>query len=157
VTKAPAAVVAFTATASNENIKAGDVSFALSPKLLDIFDKLLSEAQTACTGRRKRASCDISQRFAQRVAEEARPGGTFDFVGAETRALLPTITAGDVAAIAGPAIYASPLVGIAVTWSLYDKISAFTVGAKNIAGSTGGKEDGSCPTDAPQGIDAVSS
>jgi hypothetical protein len=157
VTIAPAAVVAATATASSKIIDAGDVSIALSPKLVDVFKKLFTEAQTACTGSKKRASCDINQKFAQRVAEEARPGGLLDFVTAVTRVMLPTVTAGDVAAIAGPALYASPLVGIAVTWTLFGKLQAYTIPSDAIAGGKGGEEDKGCPADAPKGIDAVSS
>jgi hypothetical protein len=106
---------------------------------------------------KRRDSCDINQRSAQGVAEEARPGRILDFVTAGTRVLLPTVTAGDVAAIAGPALYASPLVGIAVTWTLYGKVRAYTVPSGSIAGGKRGEEDKGCPADAPKGIDAVSS
>lgn len=80
VTSVPAAVVAVTATASGNDIAPGDVSIAFSPKLLDVLNKLASEAEAACGGRRKRQACDANQRFAQSIAEEARPGGLLDFV-----------------------------------------------------------------------------
>jgi hypothetical protein len=158
VTKAPAAVVAVTATASGQGLETGDVSIALSPKLLDVLNKLFDEAKTACGGKKKRDSCDINQRFAQRVAEEVSPGGAFDFLGPESRALLPTIAASDVSAIAGTAAAASPLVGLAVTWVLVGKLQAWTVSSKSVApGGKGDEGDGGCPADAPKGVDAVGS
>jgi hypothetical protein len=158
VTKAPAAVVAVTATASGQGLETGDVSIALSPKLLDVLERLFGEAQVACGGQKKRASCDINQRFAQRVTEEASPGGAFDFIGPESRALLPLITAGDVALIAGPAAVASPIVLIAVTWVLLGKPPAWTIGSASVAPNGKGDEgDDTCPKDAPKGVDAVGS
>lgn len=90
------------------------------------------------------------------MAEEARPGGAFDFIGAESRALLPVITASDVAAIAGPALYASPLVGIAATWVLVNKLQAWVLRPDSISGGEGGGDDKGCPADAPKGDNAVS-
>lgn len=154
ITQAPAAVVAYTAPADKESLKAGDVSFAFSPKLLEICNKLFTEAQVACSGLKKRESCSIDQRFAQRVAEEANPGGLLDFVGAEVRALLPVVSAPDVAAIAGPALAASPLVGVLVTWMIYGKLQAWTLPSSYINAGAG-EDDSKCPSDAPTGIDAV--
>ncbi|OAK99903.1 hypothetical protein IQ06DRAFT_305952 [Phaeosphaeriaceae sp. SRC1lsM3a] len=156
VTKAAAAIVAATATASSQGVEAGSVSVALSPKLIDIFNKLLGEAEAACGKNKRRATCNINERFAQRVAEEARPGGAFDFIGAESRALLPVITASDVAAIAGPALYASPLVGIAATWVLVNKLQAWVLRPDSISGGEGGGDDKGCPADAPKGDNAPS-
>jgi hypothetical protein len=149
VTNVPAAVLAVTATASGQGLETGDVSVALSPKLLDVLNKLLGEAEAACGGQKKRASCDINQRFAQRVAEEVNPGGAFDFIGPESRALLPVITAGDVSAIAGPAMLASPIVCVAVTWLLLGKLGAWTISSASVAPSGNGNEgDNTCPKDA---------
>ncbi|KAF1846475.1 uncharacterized protein K460DRAFT_356147 [Cucurbitaria berberidis CBS 394.84] len=155
VTKAPAAVVAVTATASGQGVSAGDVSIAISPKLLNVLNRLFDEAQASCGGQRKRASCDINQRFAQRVAEEVNPGGAFDFVGPESRALLPSIAASDVSAIVGSAAAASPLVGLAVTWVLVGKLQAWTIGSASVVpGGKGDDGDNKCPADAPRGVDA---
>ncbi|KAH7095928.1 hypothetical protein FB567DRAFT_587217 [Paraphoma chrysanthemicola] len=156
VTKAPAAIVAVTATANSPGINTGDVSIALSPKVIDVFNKLLSEAQAACGGGRKRASCDINQRFAQRVAEEAMPGGAFDFIGTESRASLPFITGSDFAFFIGQVKNVSPLLGIAVTWALVGKLQAWTVSSASVLGGKGNGEDDGCPADAPKGDDAPS-
>lgn len=155
MTKAPAAIVAATATASSQGIEAGRISIAISPKVSDIFKKLLGEAEAACGKKKRRSTCNINERFAQRVAEESRPGGLFDFIGTESRALLPTITGSDVAAIAGPALYVSPIVGFAASWVLLGKLQAWVLSPDSIAGGKGGEDDDSCPADAPKGDNAV--
>lgn len=156
MTKAPAAIVAATATASSQGVEAGRISVALSPKVLEAFNKLLNEAQAACGMRKRRQTCNINERFAQRVAEETRPGGVFDFIGAESRALLPTITGSDVAAIAGPALYVSPIVGFAASWVLLGKLQAWVISPNSITDGKGSGNDDGCPADAPKGDDAVS-
>ena len=66
------------------------------------------------------------------------------------------IAASDVASIAGPALLASPLVGIAVTWTLLGKLQAWTISSSSIGGGKGNGDDDKCPADAPTGVDAVS-
>lgn len=95
-----------------------------SPKLLDVLNKLTSEAEAACGGHRKRQAYDANQRFAQSVTEDARPGGLLDFVDAEIQSMLPTITAGDVAAIMNGAKVGGALVSVAVAWKLLGKLQA---------------------------------
>jgi hypothetical protein len=158
VTKAPAAVVAVTATAAGQGLEAGDVSIALSPKFADILDRLFNEAQTACGGKKKRQTCDINERFAQRVAEETSSGGAFDFIGPESRALMPIIVAGDVTRIVGTVKKAGPIVAIGVTYILFKKLRAFTLSFTSVApAGTINEGDGACPADAPKGVDAVGS
>lgn len=154
-----AAIVASTATASVNGVVPGDVSVALSPKLLDVLGKLLSEAEAACSQSQKRQTCNVNERFAQRVAEEARAGGALEFVDAGVETTLPVITAGTVSTIlnnAGVGV-ALLLVGIAVTWNLLGKLLAFTLPAASMNKNTGGdKDQDQCPADALKGDDAVS-
>ncbi|KAF1828489.1 hypothetical protein BDW02DRAFT_615419 [Decorospora gaudefroyi] len=158
-TTVPAAIVASTATASANGVAAGDVSVALSPKLLDVLGKLLSEAEAACGRSQKRQTCNVNENFALRVAEEASAGGALEFVDAGVETTLPVITAGTVSTILNNAGLgaALPLVGIAVTWRLLGKLQAFTLPAASMNKNTGGDEDQDrCPADAPKGDDAVS-
>jgi hypothetical protein len=156
VTKAPAAVVAVTATASGQGLEAGDVSIAISPKFADILDKLLAEAQSACGGKKKRQTCDINERFAQRVFEETSPGGAFDFIGAESRALMPIIVGGDVTKFVKSAKILTPIVSFAVGYVLFEKARAFTIASSSVLPpGTTYEGDGKCPADAPRGVDAV--
>lgn len=98
-TTVPAAIVTSTATGSVNGVAPGDVRVALSPKLLDVLGKLLSQAEAACGQSQKRQTCNLNERFAQRVAEEARAGGALEFVGAGVEITLPVITAGTVSTI----------------------------------------------------------
>jgi hypothetical protein len=68
--------------------------------------------------------------------------------------LLPVVSAPDVAAIAGPALAASPLVGIAVTWMIYGKLQAWELPSSYI-NPRAGEDDSKCPSDAPAGVDTV--
>lgn len=154
VTTAPAAIVVVTATASGNDIAPGDVSIAFSPKLLDVLNKLASEAEAACGGRRKRQACDANQRFAQSVAEEARPGGLLDFVDAEIQSMLPTVTASDVAAIMHTAKVTGSLISIVVAWKLLGKLQAWTLAGASLLSSGGNDDNDKCPADAPKGDNA---
>jgi hypothetical protein len=139
-------------------IAPGDVSIALSPKLLDVLHWFLGEAEAACKAARKRQACNIDERFAQRVAQEARAGGALEFVGAGVQGTLPLITAGEVSTVlktAGGVVL--PIVGGAVTWKLLGKLQAFTLPASSVKGSGGTEDKDRCPADAPKGNDAVSS
>jgi hypothetical protein len=155
-TAVPAAIVASTATASADGVTPGDVSVALSPKLVDVLSKLLSEVEAACG--RKRQTCDVNVNFAQRVAEEARAGGVLEFVDAGVETTLPVITAGTVSTVLNNAGVLLPLAGIAVYWNLVGgKVPALTVPVAWMDKNTGGEEDqDQCPADAPKGDEAVS-
>ena len=120
------------------------------------MNKLASEAEAACGGHRKRQACDANQRFAQSVAEEARPGGLLDFVDPKIQAMLPTITAGDVAAIVNSAKVGGALVSVAVAWKLLGKLQAWTLAGASLLNGGGNDDNDKCPADAPKGDHAVS-
>lgn len=144
VTKDPAAIVAVTATVSSQGIQAGDVSIALSPKVISVFNKLLDEAVAACSGSKKRASCDYNERYVQSVAKALEPGGLLDFVTAAVRASLPTITAGDVAILAQYTANASPLLLVALLWKVLGGKNVLNVSSKYVAGGKNNEGDDKC-------------
>ncbi|KAF2687475.1 hypothetical protein K458DRAFT_401982 [Lentithecium fluviatile CBS 122367] len=152
-TTIPAPIVAVTATASQAGTEPGDVSVAFSPKLLEVLNKLASEAEAACGAKRRRTSCDVNQRFAQSVAEQARPGGALDFIDAGIESMLPTVTAADVAAVMNAANVAGGLVGIAITWKLLGKLPAMTLSHASLH-TNGSNDENKCSADAPTGDDA---
>lgn len=71
--------------------------------------------------------------------------------------MLPTVTAGDVAAIMNSAKVGGALVSVAVAWKLLGKLQAWTLaGASLLSGGGGNDDSDKCPADAPKGDDAVS-
>ena len=158
VTTAPAAVVAITATASGGGLVPGDVSIALSPKLVDVLNDLATEAETSCGARRKRQTCNVNERFAQRVYEELSPGGRLEFVDTGALTTIPMLNAPEIAnTIRGAKVPLSIFLELVVLWNLRGKLSAWTIAVgSNLAGGGDDDHDDACPADAPRGVDAVS-
>ena len=159
VTTVPAAIVAVTATASGGGLVPGDVSIALSPKLVDVLNKLATEAEIACSARRKRQTCNIDQRFSQIVNEELASGRRLGFIDTGTLATVPTVNVPEIANILRFAkVPISQGLKFFVAWKLGGKLSAWMMAAGSYLADGGDDDhDDDCPADAPQGIDAVSS
>lgn len=96
-TTIPAAIVASTATAAASGYQPGDVAFALSPKFLDVLNTIAKEVESISCGARKRQLCMAHiEAFAERVAQELKPGGLLDWVRDIPTA---TVTASDIASV----------------------------------------------------------
>jgi hypothetical protein len=93
----PAAIVASTATAAASGYQPGDVAIGLSPKFLEVLNKIAKDVESTPCGARKRQVCQArAQTFAQRVAQELQPGGLLDWVRDIPTA---TVTASDIASV----------------------------------------------------------
>ena len=81
-----------------------------------------------------------------------------DFVDLEAQAMLPVVTAGDVAAILNGAKVGGGFVSVVVAWKLLGRLQAWTLsGASLLDGNGEQNQKDKCPADAPKGEDAVGS
>jgi len=160
VTTIPAAIVATTATATGDGLIPGDVSVAFSPKLVDTLKSLAAEAESACSIRRRRTTCNVNERFAQRVFEELSPGGRLGFIDTGILATIPTVNGPQIASILRNAeVLPTAGIGIFLLWQIKGQLSAWTMAPgsdSTVGGDDDDDDDDGCPEDAPKGVDAVS-
>jgi len=150
-TTIPAAIVASTATAAASGYQPGDVAFGLSPKFLEVLNKIAKDVESTPCGARKRQVCQArAQTFAQRVAQELQPGGLLDWVRDIPTA---TVTASDIASVINFIADARVLSITSIALAAYKfglepvfkLLSGMTSALSSSSGGGGGSNSKNCP------------